>query len=71
MLLETWLITLTITRSPSLAIIRGPGKRPFTLTMLFVVHSLVTLCFTIYRHNKNVVSFNDVRKKKKGKKSSL
>ena len=44
----TWLTTLTTTRSPSLAMMGGPGNCPFTLTMLFVWHSLVTFCNSIY-----------------------
>ena len=44
----TWLTTLTTTRSPSLAMIGGPGNRPFTLKMLFVWHNLVTFCSLTY-----------------------
>lgn len=43
-LLATWLTTLISKRSPSLATILGPGNCPFTVTMLFVWHSLVTFC---------------------------
>jgi len=42
MLSGTWLVTLMRRRSPSLATMRGPGNCPFTVTMLFVWHSLVT-----------------------------
>lgn len=71
MLLLTWLTTLISTRSPSLATILGPGNCPFTVTMLFVLHSLLTFCFFICvvyvrktvkiemeRKNKYVVLFN-------------
>ena len=44
MLFGTWLTTLTNNLSPSLAMTGGPGNLPFTVTMLFVWHSLVTFC---------------------------
>lgn len=43
-LFDTLLTTLIMTRSPSLATIRGPGNLPFTVRMLLVLHNLVTLC---------------------------
>lgn len=47
-LFVTWLTTLTITRSPSLATTRGPGNCPLTLIMLLVWHNLVTLWYLIF-----------------------
>uniref|UniRef100_A0A0A9GCH0 Lac2 n=1 Tax=Arundo donax TaxID=35708 RepID=A0A0A9GCH0_ARUDO len=35
--------TFTSSRSPSRTRIRGPGDRPFTVGMLFVTHSRVTV----------------------------
>lgn len=39
-----WLVTLTTMRSPSTATTLGPGNLPLTVTMLLVLHSLVTFC---------------------------
>lgn len=48
----TWLTTLISSLSPSLAIILGPGNCPFTVTMLFVWHNLVTFFILICKTKK-------------------
>ncbi|KAJ0915620.1 hypothetical protein HanPSC8_Chr06g0251921 [Helianthus annuus] len=49
----TWLTTLIVTMSSSLATIVGPGKRPLTVTICLLLQSFVVLVITTCMHYNN------------------